>query len=213
MFSVVIPTMWSIPHYTNALITNYVKSELISEIIIIDNNHSEYKHADIYNHEKVKIQIMDKNIFVNPAWNLGVEMSENNNVIISNDDIVIKPDEMLNFLIKNNTWDCIGIDTSSYTETNIEFKLNKLHRSNKYNDLLSVPYGFGCLMVIKKHNWIDIPNDIKIYFGDNWIVNMYMNVFTIKTKDKLKTKMSSTSSNPIFKSIKDIDNRNFLKQI
>tara|TARA_R110000772_G_scaffold55472_2_gene126552 strand:- start:86 stop:727 length:642 start_codon:yes stop_codon:yes gene_type:complete len=213
MFSVVIPTMWSIPHYTNALIRNYVKSELITEIIIIDNNHSEYKHVDIYNHEKVKIHVMDKNIFVNPAWNLGVELSENNNVIISNDDIVIKPDQMLDFLIKNDTWDCIGIDTSSYTETNTEFELKELSRSNKLNDLISVPYGFGCLMVIKRDSWITIPNNIKIYFGDNWIVNTYKNVFSIKTIDKLKTKMASTSSNPIFKAIKDSDNSNFLKQI
>lgn len=213
MFSVVIPTMWSIPYYTSALVENYVKSELIAEVIIIDNNHEMYVHNDIYNHEKVHLKVMDQNIFVNPAWNLGVEMSKCNKVIISNDDIVIKPDEMLEFLINDTTWDCIGIDTISYTERSSRFELNQLHRNNTSNNLISIPYGYGCLMIIDKSNWTPIPDNIKIYFGDNWITNTYKNVSSIKTKDKIKTKMSSTSSNPMFKTIKDTDKINFLKQI
>lgn len=187
MFSIIIPTIWSIPHYTLELVKNLVNCELVDDIIIIDNMHEKYISKKAYTHEKVNHVVMDSNIFVNPAWNLGVSLSKNEHIIICNDDVIIEPTKVLKLLLKeSNKWDAAGLGPDSYK-----------HNTGGNINLTNVTertFGWGCFMAIKKSKWVNIPEDIKIFYGDDFIIKTNEKVKNINVPFKVKTKMSSSSS-------------------
>ena len=72
-FSVVIPTMWY-SDKTHRNLVNLNDCDEVGEIILIDNN-TPLKPDYIDNLDKVRYLPQKENIFVNPAWNLGVRES------------------------------------------------------------------------------------------------------------------------------------------
>lgn len=186
MFSIVIPTIWSIPHYTLELVKNLVNCELIDDIIIVDNMSNKYVHKKIYDDSKVTRIVMDSNIFVNPAWNLGVSSAKNEHIIICNDDVIIEPTKTLELLLKkSNTWDAAGLGPDAY-EHNTGSNIN-------LSDVTKRTFGWGCFMAVKKSKWVNIPSDIKIFYGDDFIIRTNERVKNINVPFKVKTKMSSSS--------------------
>ena len=86
MVSIIIPTMW-IPSLFCDAITEYLLSSIIDEIIIIDNNPQ--SRPLLPTNEKLIVLTRNINIYVNPAWNWGVSVAKNENIILINDDIFI----------------------------------------------------------------------------------------------------------------------------
>ena len=149
-FSVVIPTMWRSDKISD-LLKKYQSSKLVKEIIIIDNDPSQ--KIDLRKYKKVKYYTEGKNIFVNPAWNIGNLLSSHN-LILSNDDIIIdNVDEVLN-LIKTSDFDIVGVRLGEKTDN---FRINEIRMFPKNH--------YGSFMYIK--NYFHVPNTIKIWFGDD----------------------------------------------
>ena len=73
MFSVIIPTMWRSMRLLGMLHRLY-NSDDVDEIILIDNDKDS---RFSFENKKIKILEQDENIFVNPAWNLGVKEAKN----------------------------------------------------------------------------------------------------------------------------------------
>jgi len=167
-FSIIIPTMW-FSSKLECLIGELIKSELVEEIIIIDNNILSNNKTKIVS-EKLKVLPQKENIFVNPAWNLGVEISKNENIIISNDDLCITNINKVLLEILNTNFDFIGLDYSNINK-NDEVIITKTSGG--------MTKGFGCFMFIKKNKYIQIPENIKIWFGDAILYN------NIENKGKL----------------------------
>lgn len=150
-FSIVIPTMWK-SDYLLKMIPIYEKSFFVKEIIIIDNDHVNKIDLSIYS--KIIYYTEFKNIFVNPAWNIGHKLS-NYKLIIANDDIYIPNlDEVLNIINKSD-YDIIGLDWNDKENLKIE-KIDEFRKN-----------GFGCFMYIKKYTMI--PEEFKIFRGDFWL--------------------------------------------
>lgn len=187
-FSVIIPTMWN-SNRTEKLLKDLNECELIDEIVIIDNNP---KHKiQLNNLEKIKIITTKENIYVNPAWNLGVKNSKNNLICLCNDDINFDVNDVFNFIHKNTeNLGCIGVHPNSYKTKN---ELNKL--SEGYH---TGGGGWGCLIFCKKENWIEIPNNLKIGYGDDWIAITNKPHYSLTTKENIITEMSTTSSKKEF---------------
>ena len=187
MFSVVIPTIWSIPSYTLDLVNLLVDCELIDDIIIIDNAVEKYSDNRIYHDDKITYVGMPHNIFVNPAWNLGVNLAKNEHVIISNDDLVIEPTEILEFLLRESKeWDVVGLSPGAYEDTTCD----TIHLT----DVTKRTYGWGCFMSVKKSKWVDIPTDMKIFYGDDFIIRTNDNAKNLELPFKVKNEMSASSS-------------------
>jgi len=161
MFSIIIPTMWYANVYLDILLHKLNESDLVGEIIIIDNNWLSEEKANT-NHSKVIILSMPENIYVNQAWNMGVLLAKYNNICISNDDLYWDVD-CLPFVLENLDNKVIGMSTANYTKylPKGNFTLTKI------NDRV---WGWGCCIFLNKNNWIDIPSDLKIACGDDWIV-------------------------------------------
>lgn len=160
-FSVVIPTMWySDKIHTN--LSNLNDCDEVGEIILIDNNTS-LKPDYIHNLEKVKYLPQDGNIFVNPAWNLGVNISIYKNICVSNDDVVFNTD-IMSWILPHIHKGVIGMWTGNYYGENVQSPY-ELHPIN------GRPWGWGCLFFIHKDNWVEIDERLKIACGDDWLIH------------------------------------------
>ena len=183
MFTLIIPTMWKSKIFHKAIM-EYKKMSKIDEIIII-NNDPKFDVPTYFKDKKIKIITQKENIFVNPSWNLGVSISKNEKIAILNDDIFIKKmGWVLGVLEKHfKKYNLLGLD---------------LNRSNKVDrieikDLKNKkrPHGFGTCMVLEKKNYVPIPDDIKIWYGDDilYYTNKNRGVFSVQN---IEFEMSKT---------------------
>jgi len=192
-FSVIIPTMWK-SNRTLKLLEDLNNCQLVNEIIIIDNNPSERPEFNI---SKCKVIEQKENIYVNPAWNLGVKISKNELIVICNDDINFSVNEIFDYVNKNKKMlGCIGVHPQSYVSN------NKIGMELGYH---TGGGGWGCLMFCKKENWIQIPEDLKIGYGDDWIAITNKPTYSLYHSYKIETEMSTTSSQKVFNQVVNSD--------
>jgi hypothetical protein len=193
--------MWKSDFLSDS-ISNYITSDLIDEIIIIDNDPT--KKINLPKNDKIKYLTKGHNIFVNPSWNWGVKYSKNENLLIINDDLHIK--DITNILKKLSEcqFDFVGLDYKNLNTGNgIVIKQKKDDMTN----------GFGCFLFIKKSKYIIIPEDIKIWFGDRILFNSISNKGEISF-DNIQIELSKTvKSSKHFTDIIDKDRKNFKKWI
>ena len=168
-FSIVIPTLWKSKQIFT-LIEKLTLCELVKEIIIIDNNINNTPCNNILlNNKKIICLKQEKNIYVNPSWNLGVSKSISDNIVLCNDDINFSTNIFKDINIESETLygphtNCYGIQNDSQYEYIREKNIN---------------YGFGCLLFFKKKNYIPIPEDLKVFFGDNFLIENFKHVYKI----------------------------------
>ena len=201
MFSVIIPTIWK-SDVIFRLVENISKSDLVGEIILINNNPSEDKF--ISNH-KVREFKFD-NIYVNPSWNFGVSVSKYENICLCNDDILFNTD-IFKYIEENIKYKIIGVDKLSYSiKSDNDYKLSKVLVRNK---------GWGCLIFMEKKNYTEIPIDLKIWFGDDWIIknniSLIYKLSGLSIRSCINEIGGSSTSNDIFKDIIDMDVKNSIK--
>lgn len=127
--------------------------QFAEEIIIIDNNPKKRLFYD----PKVKYLTKGHNVFVNPAWNWGAREATGEYLIIANDDVIIpRLGEVLTAFERSN-YDIIGVD------------VRRCH-TDKQPEILpafQMPWGWGCFMIMRKSAYCPIPEQFKIWFGDN----------------------------------------------
>ena len=204
MFSVVLPTIWS-PKIEDidSLINKLQNCDLVDEIILINNAPQKYseRYSDLSKIRELKYD----NIYVNSAWNVGVYQSKNELLCILNDDVDFNLD-VFGFIkeeLERPDVKIIGVSKSSYyRESDGDFNLEKVEVRNR---------GWACVMFLKKKNWVIIPSDLKIYFGDDYLIkNLEGFVWKIEGL-KIKSDISvSTNSNPHLNYIIEQDTKNYL---
>jgi len=200
MYSIIIPTLWKCPSFPNFLsCLNNV--ELVNEIIIIDND-IQKRPESISNLSKVLVLPQKENIGVNPAWNLGVKTSKNKKLAILNDDLEFNLD-VFNFMKDHVREDCgmIGIDL-------------KVADSMKLENVSERSYAFACAFFIHKESYVDIPENIKIFYGDNWLfdINKFFNRQNKKILGINAKGFVSLTSNS-FNNFMELDGKNFYHEI
>jgi len=191
MFSVVIPTLWK-SKYTVNLIQSYLDCDLVSEVILIDNAKNDAPSFD-FNHKSKLVHIkQENNIYVNRAWNLGVALAKYENVIISNDDIEFDINSNLNFINQLEDYGAIGCNPYCFNNDIFGIGVRELEDfllENKHY----ITKGWGCLLFIKKSKWVSIPEDLLIWFGDDWINKTIEPIQSIYIKGGINTEMSTSS--------------------
>ena len=150
-------------------------------------------------------------MYVNPSWNVGIEESDYDKFIILNDDIII-PYNFVSSLEGLLTEDkgVIGIDSKAviaidgFTNENITF----LDRKITLKSIRMRDWGFGIVIAGNKKSYHEIPENIRIWHGDDYLVQLNNEVAkTSYVIDNVPifTKMSTTSDLPEFEEIKNID--------
>ena len=157
---------WNIFYYS---LIEANASNLVNKIFVI-NNSAKKITIEL---EKVKVVNLQKNIYVNPAWNLGVSLSEAENIILMNDDIACRSenyDAITKVLSENNCGLC-SIKTQTiknieeYNKVSVDFAkiITSEHFENKDNNKT------GWFFALKRNLWKNIPGPIKIIYGDDLI--------------------------------------------
>lgn len=183
-FSIVIPTMWR----SNRIVGMLDQFELcddIDEVIIIDNDWA--NKPDIEFGPKVKYHKQDENIFVNPAWNLGVSLAVNDRVCLLNDDVTFNVSSLFSQMsMCFDRFKCVGISPRSY----------HINKDDKFQIIIApghnIGSGWGCCIFVDRKGWVDIPKELKIFYGDNWIVDNYDTSWSLVFP--IETEMCTTSS-------------------
>ena len=206
--SAIIPTLWKAKEFTDHLVDVLIEDESVGEIIIIDNAPTDFS----YDNEKVVMLKQEENLYVNPSWNLGVEESYYEKFIILNDDIIIP----YNFVFELESMltpdkGIIGIDERgvikipNFDSKNITF----LDRKIDLKPLKKRSWGFGITLAGHRKSYYKIPENIRIWYGDDYLVQMNNEHYkTNYIVDDLPifTMMSATSDLEEFEDIKNIDN-------
>ena len=206
--SAIIPTLWKAKEFTDHLVDVLIEDESVGEIIIIDNAPADFS----YDNEKVVMLRQEENLYVNPSWNLGVEKSFYDKFIIFNDDIII-PYIFVSELESMLTPDkgIIGIDERGvikiphFNSKNITF----LDRKIDLKPLKKRGWGFGITLAGHRKSYYKIPENIRIWYGDDYLVHMNNKKGKINyviDDIPIFTMMSTTSDMEEFNEIKNIDN-------
>ena len=167
MFSIVIPTMQKNIKVFNMLLDELTENEYVGEIIIIDNSllGIEYKS------DKIRVITPSENIYVNPAWNLGVKISKYEYVGLLNDDLIF-PINFFEYVHKfMESTDNIGyIGLEKIPKTKEENFLSYPDNTElKYNTVQERPDCWGSAIFFSKSNYFTIPEELKVWCGDDYI--------------------------------------------
>lgn len=197
MFSVIIPTLWKVNFLEEIKKLN--NHSLVGEIIIINNSYKDTP-SDLEMYDKVRMYVPSKNIFVNPAWNIGVKLSKFDLLMIHNDDIISDYEHLEQIQTKLEKEDClIGIDPSCYSkkvdiETPVLFEFTA--GDCNVGDWTCVPWGWGCSMYMRKNSYRDLFCDV--WFGDDLLINRFKNqnknIYAIQNANLSGSKISQSVS-------------------
>jgi hypothetical protein len=206
-YSVIIPTLWK-SNRTHKLLFDLIKCEFVDEIILIDNAGKFFEHFEAL--DKVKLVQVEENIYVNPAWNKGIELAKNDLVALINDDINF--DTNIFGVIDVNVLDTFGIIGMGEGNYKDQIDDNK----GPYLDIWKPgvnDWGWGCFIMLNKKNWIEIPDNIKIWYGDNFIKDVNPITKSSLRNFKVETEMSTTSDGDEWNDRKKEDHINFINYL
>jgi len=143
------------------------KVDVVEEIIIINNDNTRTPDHDVLLNPKVRLVDFGHNIFVNPAWNWGVNNSKSDKVCILNDDFIFdlkllyRVDEFLTEDMGNIGLSAGRVDLGQTPLTNGAIDFEPFAGQ--------ACFGWGNLMFVHKKHWRDIPHGLDIWFGDVFI--------------------------------------------
>lgn len=156
MYSVIALTMWKCDRFQQTL-RELSKHPLVGEIILIDNTSNDLK----IELPKLVHILERKNTYINPAWNKGVSLAKYDKLLVLNDDLWFDWN-ILNIVepYVNEEIGMIGMAEENFDNPLSEFGLEPINHRNG---------GFACAFFIHKSNWINIPFEMKLWAGDDWL--------------------------------------------
>ena len=152
MISVIIPTLWK-PNFFESILEELENVKEVGEVIIISNDTPTF----IPKGKKVRLLQQDKNLGVNASWNLGAKEATYENLVFLNDDFIVDSSFYRKALLASKDYGIIGINQDTY--------------ETKIKTITKMPYGFGCCFFLKKEDYLEIPEELFTFFGDDWLFN------------------------------------------
>lgn len=203
MYTVIIPTMFKSPRI-NKLVDDLHDCEFVDEIILIDNTENTSPVFDLALYPKINYINELRNTGVNPAWNKGVKLAKNELICIASDDINFDPNIM--GVLTSEVITSAGIIGMDFHNFDDPFLYQDApYIENWWPGKKESGGGWGCLLFLKKSMWYEIPEDIIIWCGDNFIREINPTQKSILKGFEVNTEMSTTSDLPEFDEIKNRD--------
>ena len=218
MISVVIPTVQKKLKVLYELLVSLSSDSVVDEILLINNKPEQKIEFEL---NKLKIYTPKTNLYVNQSWNLGVSMAKNDNFVLMNDDLLVCQD-LCKMVVESEVFNSkdtglIGVSPAFINQflnvDIIEKPIVQEGMSIKFSrtDKFLSTGDWGIAIFGKKENYYVIPDDLKIIYGDNYL--LYENLKNRKINYEIKNIPfnhihSSSSASPEFASIvaSDINN-------
>lgn len=191
MISVVIPTVQKKLKILNALVSVLAEDSSVNEILVI-NNKPEEKLT--FSGSKVWVYTPKSNLYVNAAWNLGISLIRNDNFVLMNDDLIVCKD-FCSKVVLSETFNAPNTGLIGYSPSYInncgdtdmlalpvvaENEIPSFSEMKKYMGTQD----WGITIFGKKENYYVIPEDLKIIYGDNYL--LYQNLKNSKINYEIK---------------------------
>lgn len=205
--SIIIPTMQKDTDILYKLLDELVECDCMGEIIIIDNS---LKGLD-YSSDLIKIITPKENLFVNPAWNLGVQEAKFDYIGVLNDDIIFPKNffKQVYDFISNTECGLVGLDELERSKKE-DFDTYPEDASLSFKAIEERSFCWGSGIFGKKENYYNIPEEMKVWCGDDYLFKMNKDDNKQNYKiigGKLKHLVSLTSDRPEFNPIKYNDQK------
>lgn len=172
MLTIVVPTMWRYEPFVQFL-DDLTKPDIVDQIIVI-NNDKERTPQNRPTHSKIEYVDNEYNIFVNPAFNLGVQLARNENVCIINDDVLFGFQTLYaadRFLNEHPECGVLGICPGETKYQHPPFINGSIDFIEWHPDISpAMFFGFCMLFFVRKSEWLPIPIGLNLYYGDDWVV-------------------------------------------
>ena len=195
MFSVIIPTLQRSPELW-PLVDQCAQHPLVFEVLVINNA----RETLSWTHDNVRVLDQHSNIFVNPAWNLGVSEARAEWVAIINDDVRFK-DEALSHaarILRSRHFGIVAPDRSCFAPGSTHHGVR--HRVASFGN-----YYFGTFMCLRKDDYVRIPEEMQIWGGDDWLFTQQRKPSAVLIDTPFVTEMSTTTSSPEIARMRDAE--------
>tara|TARA_B100001093_G_C26674875_1_gene947812 strand:+ start:417 stop:1058 length:642 start_codon:yes stop_codon:yes gene_type:complete len=201
-YSVIIPTMWR-SHYIHKILPLLLEQKEVEEIIIINNLKEEYK-GQYEGFSKIKFITPDNNLYVNPSWNLGVKKATQENIILCSDDIFFDP-KIYFYLLEQI--DITDVGFIGMSRENFDIKSPSSPSLISYQPST---WGWGTLIAFNKLNWVPIPEVLKVWCGDSFMIEVNKAPTHTLQGIPVETQMSTTVDRKEFSQVKENDLKNWI---
>lgn len=175
MIDVIIPTLMKIDiaplRYSLGEICSNAQ---INKVVIIDNSgDGQFSKKIDFDDKKIEVCELNANIYVNPAWNLGVSKCESENILIMNDDIFCSSQviSQVSEVMQDKDVGICSVDTINCKKTEDYVSHIKYHNLLDTNNVFgnSDNNKTGWFFCMRKKDWKPIPEDMKLWYGDDLI--------------------------------------------
>ncbi|NOH02981.1 MAG: hypothetical protein HND47_13995 [Chloroflexi bacterium] len=157
--TIVVPTLWKVETFPKNILL-LAESNIVSRVIVIDNNPTQSIPLP---HPKIQVISKGVNMYVNPAWNLGVKHSPSRFTCLLNDDVDATT-ELLEYaisILNNDHNETIGLIGMEWSDN----KNILSHRAVDQRD-----NGFGEILFFRTKEYSPIPSQLKIWCGDDYLL-------------------------------------------
>ena len=176
-FSVIIPTIQRTLRVLQILLQVLMEDVCVDEILVINNKPK--VPLVLPKCDKIRIITPAENIYVNPSWNLGISECRNENFAIINDDILVCSGFISSVSVSDvfNSPETGLIGAAQGLDMKFYKKEEEMELPQKYSNLQFIPLtrymstgDWGSVILGKKSNYYMIPNELKIIYGDNYLL-------------------------------------------
>ena len=153
---------------------------------------------------KINCQQSARTSITSPLYpnNANIIIAKNENILIINDDLFIKDiDSIMTKLLESN-FDLVGLNLNDTNSSN-----GIIIREKK--DYMGE--GFGCFLFLKKNNYVTIPNDLKVWYGDRILFENNKNIGEINFDNCIIEISKTVRSSDLIKKISHEDKINYSK--
>lgn len=202
-FSVIIPTLQRSAEL-HQLVDQCVAHPRVQEIIVINNARTPVT----WNSPKVRVLQQERNIFVNPAWNLGVENASGEYIAIVNDDVLFS-EEVFDYaarLLRLPFVGMVGPDGAFMNRPGLAL-------SHRIAGEGHIPLGMGVFMAMRRKDYLPVPDTMKIWGGDDWLYWTQRMPSRVLLGGGFRTDMSTTSGSAEFSPLREADRQATLQAL
>ncbi len=195
-FSVIIPTLQRAKEL-HELVEMCAAHPRVLEVLVINNAPEPLS----WESSKVRVLQQAENIYVNPAWNLGAREARGKYLAIINDDVLFDPALFVKVarVLRLPGVGMIGSGRECF-EGNPGASL-------RLRPVFERPYMYGVTMFMRRSHYRPIPEQMRIFCGDDWLFQSQGAPNYRITGFMMHTEMSTTSDAPAFNPVKDDDVR------
>jgi len=181
--TVIIPTLAKAPkEWLDYTVNQLSSNDLVKNIIIIDN--TEDKSVATYpSAPNVQVVKDQPNLYVNAAWNYGMSLCDTEYYLLLNDDILCHKtvlDDCYNVLENDPQIHLLQIATNNIPMDPYVASYKNAPTTSAQYFIQKNQTMMGWFLFGRKADWLDIPKDLKYFFGDNIIyINMQLKQYKI----------------------------------